>query len=329
LFSAQSRLDSHLFEKHRNDGFYLRVNGRVANDIVVVGTLLEAVTMHPLGSAAVQMTVSTPNGTTELIAASGVATPILASPLRVGRVTVNARSGVRRRTYDIYVGTAPDVDLAPLDRQVQSLQPLMESSSSDAIEEMYQILTNTQGTLRHRYAAGFYEYLLSISLEREGKWSDASAAMERAWGRLGIFNTDLAKSARSVLAFRMDALEFLAAPSTRSRLAFAAIYLMHRSGIPTEGRVELSARLGVWVDPFQETLLRAIESMTKGDCRRARTILEGREPRLDDAPSYRQKLPVIEARISACLGERATAVSRYRELLDHPLFGEEAKRYLE
>jgi hypothetical protein len=330
VFTAQDSLDSHIFANHRGDRFYVRVNERVAADLVLLQDPVCSVVVIPLGHHPVDVTWVTVG--TEMGGSLRVEPGTRQGLLKVGTISrgvlnVEGKCGQHVRTYQVHVRSVPPLDEDDLDVRVLQVQMALSATATGVrLEQLAPLRLQKDDELAGRYLDGFHEYMLSVALERERRWEEASHAAERAWGRLNIFNTHLARSALAVLAFRMDMFEYLAHPQTNSTLEPVAAYLLSpsREGAVRHGR----GTRGVWIEPYQERLIAAVQRARASEFPSARDLLAGRDVAFDESPFNRRKLAILQARIAAGLGERQAARGAYRELVDDPLYGAEAERYL-
>lgn len=327
-FAAPLRLTEHLFGTHRTDRFFVRVNGRPSLEVHVSVEPLTSIEVVPLGSSHVDIEVSIDGELAgRLTATAGIPTEILAGgfgPVGRGLVTVRARTGRVVRTYMIYVRTAPPMLTAHLDALVNAAQaPLGKGGAADWNTLLAAARERGLSSLERRYLSGFGEYLLALHLDQTGSQRDAARALERAWGRLIPFGTDLARSAISVIAFRMDALEFLVSGATRSALAPVAGYLMSPPRWLTVV-AKPRARSGIWIDDYQEALVSATHHALNGGFEAALAALRSAPSALRSAAGNQRKALILEARLTRELGDLAAMRSAYSGLQHDPVYGEEA-----
>jgi len=186
--------------------------------------------------------------------------------------------------------------------------------------------------LEHRYLSGFYEYILGSFLETKQD-QRAGGHFERSYGCLRPFATSLAHTARCVLGVKMNWFHLLerCGPSSfyRAKHFFMEGCRDLRETSDKQSSLRLEHPQGLYVDPFTETLLMAIESFYQHDYSGSRVLLQ----RLSDSHfslnrNNEDKLWLLTARVHISEGARSEAVDAYRHLEHHPLFGEEAERFL-
>lgn len=168
---------------------------------------------------------------------------------------------------------------------------------------------------------------MATDLDLSGEHTDAGRALERAWGQLLIFGTELARATVSILAFRLDALGFLASPTTGSSLAAIAQYLMSPPQIdsaPRPGRINE----GIWIDDYQEALIASAADASQGRFDLALHSLNNAPAGLSTAAGNERKSAILRARISDAVGDRAAARVAYSALRSDPMYATEAEAWL-
>jgi hypothetical protein len=176
--------------------------------------------------------------------------------------------------------------------------------------------------MERQYLEGLYEYLHAVALEGRGQFVDAGRALERAWGRLMPFGSQLARSAMAVVAFRLDAHAFLADAATGSSLAPYAAYLLSPSEVREAST--FSTQNGIWIDAYQESLLHAIRHAIEGDPIAALKALDEAPVELRDASGNARKTLIIRGRNAAAANDVAGVRAAYSALISDPVYGSEA-----
>lgn len=329
IFSSGGGLSDHLFESHRSDRFHLRVNDRPAYEFTVLSEALRSVMVVSTGDKAVKVTVAIDGKLVgRFDAVPGLETEVLPAPVDRGLLTVDLAAGDRKRSYEVYVQTAPQMDPGPLDAAVRLAQEPLERGDASLQPAL---LDDAQGrhlgSLERRYLEGFCEYLMAADLDRGGNHAEAGWALERAWGQLLIFGTELARSTISVLAFRFDLLGFLANPATGSSLAGVARYLMSP---PQISHLETFVRTGhgIWIDDFQEALIASARDAAGQRFEAALRSLDDAPASLSAAAGNERKSTILRARISDAVGDLEAARIAYSALRSDPMYATEAEAWL-
>jgi hypothetical protein len=157
---------------------------------------------------------------------------VVAVPLKPGRSTsilrlvddwpigtaIEVRGRPGWRTYTVFRGSVPELDLRKFDPLVLAAQePLYAGLAAD-----WSILLDArqpQSILQDRYLSGFAELLLGMNAEvQDLDIATASRSYTRAFGQLRVFGTPLARAATALLAFRMDAHDLVIREGVESTL---------------------------------------------------------------------------------------------------------------
>lgn len=318
-----------MFDTHRSDRFYLRLNGRPAHEFTVLTEPLLSAQVVPTGDRPVHVRVAIDGRLIgELSAASGLATELIIGEIDRGVLTVDLVAGGRRRSFEVYVQTSPTMEAASLDAAIRSAQeplarglaPLWRPLLADAHRRR-------PGSLERRYLEGFCEYLMAADLDRAGNHVDAGHAIERAWGQLVIFGSDLARSTIAILAFRLDAFAFLTSPVAASSLAGIAGYFLSppQPDLPVPGPRHDA---GIWIDDFQEALIEAARHAIESQFAAAQAALDRAPRELSAAAGNERKSLILKARISVGLEDLRGAETAYSALRSDPMYSPEAEAWL-
>jgi hypothetical protein len=325
-FASREALGAHLFERHRTDRFYVRVNGRPSSELSVIGEPLRSVVVVPLGSQPVHVRVSRDGALVgELSAMTGIETELILEPVEHGLVVLDCATSGRSRSFEVYVSIAPPFDHGLLDGIVTAAQAPLEGTAGTDFQGLRNAIdVRPPMSIERRYLDGFAEYLLAHDLDGKGQFTDAGRALERAWGRLLPFGTDLARSAMAVIAFRFHAMEYLTSQSTASALAPYAAYLSVPPAVGT-GVPSSASRGLIWVDQYQEALFAATRAAIEGRPMDGRTALAGAPASLELAAGNQRKFLILTARLANEIRDSDAARAAYQRLLADPIYGAEAK----
>jgi hypothetical protein len=313
----------------------VRINQQIAGEIAFVDQPLSGLTLVPLGPGDIEVVASTPAGEQSQFAVrSGEVLDLYASlgldHQTHGMISVAARKGQYRRAYEIHVKDAPIIDFGELDRLVQQAQePLKNGQPADWRMLRDHGSAPASGPLQRRYLLGFAEYLLACNLEAiELVWPHAQRQYEAAFGMLRIFSSDLARSALAVLAFRMDAFTLLKQNGPQSLFWQPAVFFGDQDQHIRPDSARRRPGAGIWVDEFQEGLLRGVAAYYRGDLIAADAEARGLPRSLTQDPANRRKMLLLQARVAAALHDKERARRAYDELRDDPTFGREAQEAL-
>jgi hypothetical protein len=331
-FASDQALKQHLFSMHANGGFYIRVDDNVVPDVAFVERMPQTMEFIPLGADPVGLTAQFSQG--EPI--RGMVPPggrlDLLALLRLdkeahGVLTVTGTRGGLERTYQLHLQRPPVLNFASLDALVTDAQgPLLVKRPANWEELQSEALRPSRGALETRYLSGFAELLLGYNQElHERHWQSAGGCIARAFGYLRIFTSDLARSACALLAFRMNAYRYLLDDGPGSIFWQAANFFQIPSHPASTNETQRPVSGGLWMDDYQEGLLRAVEAADRSDWEAADAEVRELPSAFDCGPGNDLKRLVLTARIAARLGQAERAENAYTELLNDPEFGEEAR----
>ena len=165
---------------------------------------------------------------------------------------------------------------------------------------------------------------MAADLESRRDFTAAGAALVRAWGLLRPFGTVLARSATSILVFRLDGFDLLADPTYGSSLRSVAGYFQSppRLGSPEPPEATDS---GIWIDRFQESVIGATRELLAGHGSEALGHLAEAPDGLRAAAGNERKHLVLTARANMAIGRPDVARRAYGQLEFDQWYGQEAK----
>jgi hypothetical protein len=335
VFASEAIQSSHLFERHPRDSFFVRVNGAVVSDVVFIDGSLEMIEAVPLGSASVSLQVKTSTGIdARLLAAPGGRLDLMAAanlrPDFAGVMDLVGQIGTLKRRYEIHVRQVPAFDSAAADELVAEAQrPLLDGHAPNVALVRREVDSRSSSSLERRYLEGFAEYLLGAGYELAGDWGVARDRYQEAFGRLRVFPSDLAQTAVGVLEFRMLAAQRLLRRGPNSIFWQAGHFLMGPPNLSGAPATRTAHQNGIWVDEFQEGLLLGIENYYAGRIGEALDVARSLPLRLLNGPGNRRRLTLLTARANVRLSDVQEARRCYLDLEEDPVFGEEARAYLE
>jgi hypothetical protein len=323
----------HLIDHHAAGTFYVRVNDQVIPDLVFLEEPCTDLRVFALGQLPVNVRASGPVGGTMALQIRPGSSAQLADGLGLagrrparGRVTLSVSTPTRQRQYDIYIAEPPSLDVTDLDSLVSAAQaPLLVGQPpswhtlSDAANE------GRRDLLARRYLRSFAEYLHGFVCEGEQDFAGARRAFERAFGLLRPFSSAMARDARSVLAFKMNAFGLLRQAGPSSVFWQAANFFDYPMTSRVAGHHWTSSDHGVWLDEFQEGILRAVAHFYVGEYDRADAELRQLPVALMREGNNDLKMTVRAARVAQRLGHEARSLRAYRRLEHEPTFDAEAR----
>jgi hypothetical protein len=330
-FSTDDLLKHHLFTRHANGGFYLRVNDAIVSDVIFVDAIPEAMQFVPIGSDPVELSIELEGAvpiTGMVPAANSLDIRALLSldDSTCGVVTVRGRRALFEKTYQIHIKRPPELAFDRLDELVIAAQSPLLGGRPARWEILQEAADSaTRNSLERRYLRGFGSLLLSENQELfEAEWRSASHRIEEAFGYLHVFASDVARSACNLLAFRMSAFSYIL-NQPPGRFWQAANFFQTPPVVAAASESPTPVVSGIWMDDYQEGLLAAAADAAYGDWESAGLAIRRLPTALDRGPGNGRKRLVLEARIAAGLGQTDRAQLAYRALGDDPIYGDEAR----
>jgi len=337
LLVNEDELQRHILSRHRHLQVYVKLNGCVLQEVSLVDRPISDLAAVLLGDTAGMLSLTL--GDTQLLNVG--LSP--GRPLRLekrippgytGTIRIQIAVGKAEREFVVYCGTQPELNVLELDEAIWNLQsPLLEGTEPDWLRFQQQHLHQaSRNSLESRYMQGFYSYVLGCYLEMKGS-PQAAKHLEEALGRLRPFATVFARTARHVLAIKLNAFRILKDCGPKSRF--------HESNRFFNGKMDgkesrhvrdelLSSDRGLWVDHFLEQLLAAIANFRKRDFETVEhAIADLRRSSYFEETNNRDKVTLLQARTANALKKPDVARRAYIQLIHHPQFGAEAARYCE
>jgi hypothetical protein len=333
VYSTEQARDLHLIDHHAAGTFYVRANDQVIPDLIFLEEPCTDLRVFALGQVPVTVRANGPaNGTIGLQVPPGGSAQFADAlglagrkPAR-GRVTLHVSTPMRQRQYDIYIAEPPSLDVTDLDFLVSGAQaPLLVGQAPKWHVLSAAANEGRRDSLARRYLRGFAEYLHGYVCEGEQDFGGARRAFERAFGLLRPFSSTMARDARSVLAFKMNAFGLLRQAGPRSVFWQAANFFDFPMTPTVVGRLRTSSEHGVWLDEFQEGILRAVAHFYVGEYDRVDAELRELPTALMSEGNNDLKMTVMEARVAQRLGQEDRSQRAYRRLEHDPIFDAEAR----
>jgi len=326
-----------MFEAHRKAGdVYLRLNGRIVGDLSYLEWAIDELRLSLLGTESTHFELQLEGYTTRNFDLAPGRHRELSGFIPsgfAGRIAVVVHAPFPSKTYEIHNRRVPTMDVGALDRAIDELQqPLLSKREPRwAAWKARYIEIRDDRSLERRYLAGHFEYLLGAFLEQAGD-PHAGGHFEQAFGFLRPFRTDLAHTARCILALKMNWFSLLGACAHTSQFWPAYVFfdpmapttshgVTAKTPSPTGQNIE-----GLWVDSFLEQLLEAVLRFHEGAYAETARLLERlwEHPFARD-PNAEVKLWLLEARTLKSQNRLPEAQKAYAALHYHPLYGAEAQ----
>jgi hypothetical protein len=327
-YASEPALTQHLFGAHSRTGFFVRVNGRVVLTSVFVSAV-RSVELVPLGPEPIDVRLTSNDRGRKVTVDPYHPVDAREYVDIVDELRIQAHVGNAWREYAIYVGKLPTTNSQYVDERFRESQAPLLNLHAPSWKQLNSL--PLASPLDQKYARGLAEYLLGVQLEvLEHRWRDARARYESAYGTLRPFSTVLSRTVCSVVEFRMNAFNRLIANGRRSVFWPAANLLcspprrVSEVGLPSSRQSDT----GVWIDHAQDTMLDVAAYVLMEDYGKAEEELRSlRNDEVEEAGNW-TKMQILSARISAALGRVDGAQHAYASLLNDPLYGDEARRYV-
>lgn len=330
-----SRLESdaerqdHVFKRHAHETFYLRVDDEIAlGEVLLRGVPHEVELVMQPGELPVEVQVTLGGAPLPKVSYSNTTTADLGSLLsEFDGAIVLVRRGALSRTYRFRVMNDETVAVGELDDLVLEAQaPLLDGALAnwETLRDRAEMIGSSAARV---YLTGFAAYLQATVLERSLHWTAARRRWEEAFSALRRFPRGLARDAAAVVAFRFNAWASLKERGPKSTFWAAANFFDHPDlAVMPQERPRQPAR-GVWIDDFQEGLLRAVDAFLRSDLQTVRSEIDRLPADLGSAVGNGPKRDLIEARLAGRVGDVRARHAAYLRLLDEPAFAAEAARF--
>jgi hypothetical protein len=335
LLLDDSTLQQHILKRHRHLQVYIRLNGTVLPEVALIDQPITQLMAVVLGDSfgTVQFAIDD----RELFDIRIAPGRPLAFEKHVpkgfrGKIDVRIRIGLAERSFMIYCGTQPVLDVAQLDESIWDLQsPLLGGAEPNWSKFGAQRLSNRfENYLQKRYLEGFYSYILGCYLETQGS-PHAGKHLEEAIGKLRPFSTTMAHTARCVLALKLNAFRLLKDCGPESRFYGANKFFNGSATKSVVKRPHTSVvGRGLWIDTFLEGLLTAISDFNAKEFTQVEDkVAELMKSPYSKEPNNHEKVTLLQARTAAIQGNIEVARRAYLRLVHSSLFGEEAQKHCE
>jgi len=314
-FGSDLALRNHITSDHAREHVYIKANGRIIRRTEVFREEVRQCELIPLGLNGLAVTIQvgahcrrlTIDAKTELLA-------YLPSDYK-GEVHVTATHGNVDQHFLMYFGTEPPFDTRLLNSEVIELQRCLERGSEpdwNAFQQRQHAIARNE--LEKKYLDGFLEYSLGFHLDKQERWRESGEHLETAMQLLHPYSTELARTARRVLAIRMNCF------SPLERCKHGSVFYPARAFF-VDAALELPESVGsdsatgddcVYVDGFTDLLLVALKAFYARDARTLEGTLTAmaKHPLAEDA-NNEDKLLLLRGRAARIRGDRTEAQRIY------------------
>lgn len=330
-----SDLNNHYQSSHRTEHCYIRLNGTIVRDF---GWALKGITSLEIGllgydevdvkiqcGPAIQLLKTNKNHDILAFVPSNFEGEIL--------IEVKPKSSAEKK-FIVFCKSVPEFRRNDLDDLVLALQSELDAATNSL--DLGKWKSNFKefpdvNILENRYFNGFYEYALGSFLEKTDRYKEAKQHFEDAFGLLLPFNTILAQTASRLLGFKMNCFAFF--EDCLHSSPFAPADAFFNKAINPDGisftRAEPS-KLGIFIDRYSQLFLDTLFCFYNEPEEELPILINalGRDP-LSKERNNADKLHLLKARYLNYSGQTNKAVDAYSFLENHPMFGEEAKLFIE
>jgi len=347
VFGSDLSLNNHIARDHGQEHVYIKANGRVVRSTEVFREKVLQCDLILLGLDRVTATIQT--GTHRKQCVIDAKTSLLEHiPADyVGEVHVAVTHGRTGQHFLMYFNTEPPFSTRELNRLVIALQECLEQGTEpDWATYQRREREIARNRLEKQYLDAFFEYSLGFCLEKQERWRESGTHLETAMQFLRPYGTLLARTARRVLAIRMNCFTPLSQCQPSSVFYPARTFFVNGNltlpdklcdgpAAPDDVRFRkgppdaLATRdQRVYIDGFTELVLVAIRAFYARDYVTLTGTLETleRHPLATDT-NNEDKLLLLKARCARVRRDRTTARKTYERLLYHPIFGQEAQEF--
>ena len=335
VFSSDLALNNHIAAIHAQEHVYIKANGRVIRGTEVFRERVHRCEIVVLGLDQIDVQLQVGGLDKQLYVEAR--TDLLEHIPRdfSGEIRVNVHHGIGEKQFLMYFNVEPPFDTRRLNREVASLQWRLEQGADpdwNAYQRQQQLIARNE--LEKKYLDGFLAYSLGFYLDKKGRFQDGAQHLEEAMQLLRPYATLLAKTARRVLAIRMNC--FSSQLNEWKECQRPSVFYPARAFF-VDGHIELPNELddelpqkgdSVYIDGFTERILIALKAFYARDFINLVEPLEhlANHPLAEDA-NNEEKLLLLRARTARVQGQQAEAEKLYHPLLYSPLFGREANEF--
>lgn len=334
-----SELNQHIISEHQSQYSYLRVNDSIVRDKSSV-QWIEKLEIVLLGYDNANIEIAGSNFQEEVnVTRSSELLDYIPNNYE-GEIKLKIvfdQNQRKDKVFVIYNKSIPEFKNEELDNLIFEWQKELESSSKDlkynpnfqSWKSQFEELPN-KSDLSQRYFDGFLDYGIGLNLERKEKYGKAKEHLENAFRRLLPFRTKLSRTVVRLLGLKMNCFGVFKDCSLNSPFA-PADAMFNNAQIPNGNKFKIAktSETGVFIDSFSHLLLDTLESFYNCDENQSLVLLNTlkRNPFSSEKNNV-DKLNFVSAKYFSYIGETQKAIEEFSILEYHPLFGNEAKRFL-
>ena len=328
-------MNNHYQSSHGQEHCYIRLNGSIIRDIGWAENGISSIELGLLGYEEVEVKVICGNFT-QTFSTNADLDILTRIPLNFEgeiRIDINP-SHSSSKIFLIYCKSILKFRRNDLDNLILQMQRELENTTTSldlgSWKSKFKQISPVN-VLERRYFNGFYEYALGSYLEKNDRYKEAKQHFEDAFGLVAPFKTNLARTASRVLGLKMNCFAFFEGCSQNSPFASADAFF-NKALNPDEVsfvRVEPS-KLGIFIDRFSHLFLDSLFSFYNKVDQQFPILLDAlQRDFLSKEKNNADKLTLLKARYYKYQKQITKADVEYSLLEYHPIFGEEAKLYLQ
>jgi hypothetical protein len=234
----------------------------------------------------------------------------------------------QRKSVFLFFVVRPIFDSSKLDEHIFEVQLALERGEMPDWEKFESTRNQLcKSLLEQDYLNGFHEYSLAQFLEKKG--TSACSKFEKAMTLLRKFDTTFARTVRYVLAIRNNLFQSLAdCPDSSPFYPCRAFYCDGMLTLPSWKESDSQNQTGIYVDSFTEQMMLLVRAFYASDYSRVEKIATSLQSIKSEDPNNEHKLTLLLARTAKIQGHSQMARFHYQQLDSHPIFSDEAGKYL-
>jgi hypothetical protein len=330
-FLDEEMIDRHVANAHGRQHVYLKINGRIVRDICWTAQPLKECTLVLLQIPELRVSFDVDGKESQCVLhKTGNLKSYLAPMPQEGCIKIRTAEPFPR-TFTIYLGRQPTFQAHRLDEALIALmQQLRQGSAVDLIGFREKRVPPNLNELETRYLQGVLEYCHAWQLEAKDDHQRAKDRLEESMGLLMPFKTPLADELRNALSFKMNCFAGQWGCDADSPFRVAERFFCLQARQSDDVPVRHAHKLRIPLDTVSRRILDALKAYYENDNLTVFGILlELRRGVRLKGRNDEDKLTLLEARTRERGGDIHAAAELYKTLLDHPIFGKEAKRQVE
>lgn len=331
-FGSDLALDNHIKKDHGREHVYIKANGYIVRRTEVLAKGLRQCELIPLGLESLTVTIHV-DGKSKRLTANGRMNLLdyLPSDYK-GEVQVTAGYGNMEQNFLMYVGAEPPFDTPRLNKVVNELQRCLDRGMEpdwNGVQAQQRKIARNE--LEKKYLDGFFEYSLGFYLDKQERSGEGGQHLETAMQLLQPYSTPLGRTAKRVLAIRMNCFTPLERCQQGSVFWPARAFFIENA-LELPESLDGSSATGensVYIDKFTELLLMGIKTFYCRDPHSLSATIKAlsAHPLAADR-NNEDKLLLMRGRAARIQGDQVATQRAYERLLYHPMFGLEAEEMI-